>query len=151
VNRQTKKRVLFVCLGNACRSQMAEAFAREYGSDVMIAGSAGLRPAGFVAPDTIRAMLDREVDIRDQFSKGIEQMRRSRFDIAIGMSDRGLPAGIAGSVRYWDVPDPIGLSYEEHCVVRDQIEHLVMDLILELRSQSQGPVFRGQGSGRLQL
>ena len=51
---QHAKRVLFVCIGNACRSQMAEAFARTYGSDVMIAASAGLAPAMGVAPDTMQ-------------------------------------------------------------------------------------------------
>jgi len=58
------KRVLFVCIGNACRSQMAEGFARAYGADVMIPASAGLAPAMNVARDTKTAMAEKDIDIR---------------------------------------------------------------------------------------
>jgi arsenate reductase (thioredoxin) len=146
-----RKRVLFVCVGNACRSQMAEAFARAYGDDVLIAASAGLHPAGFVAADTLRAMFEKQLDLRDHFSKGLKQMSRARFDIAIDLTGGALPSGIAASVREWDVPDPISMSYEEHCAVRDHIERLVMALIIELRDEKNAPGFRGQGSGRLKL
>jgi arsenate reductase (thioredoxin) len=146
-----RKRVLFVCVGNACRSQMAEAFARAYGADVLIPASAGLHPAGFVAPETIRAMFEKQLDLRHHFSKGLGQMGRSRFDIAVDMAGAALPPGIAASVREWDVPDPISLNYEKHCAVRDQIERLVMALIVELREERNAPSFRGQGSGRLKL
>ena len=61
--------MLFVCIGNACRSQMAEGFARAYGGDVMEAASAGLSPAVAVPPDTIRAMDEKNIDIRGQFPK----------------------------------------------------------------------------------
>jgi protein-tyrosine-phosphatase len=152
---QEPKRVLFVCLGNACRSQMAEAFARAYGSDVLIAASAGLYPAGFVADATTRAMFEKRLDLRDHFSKGLAQMSRSHFDIAIDMTGHmaapELPAGLADSVRGWDVPDPFSMSYEDHCAVRDEIERLVMALIVELREKSKAPRLRGQGSGRLKL
>ena len=52
------KRVLFVCIGNSCRSQMAEAFARAYGRDVVAPASAGVYPANVIAPDTMRAMAE---------------------------------------------------------------------------------------------
>ena len=60
---RSAKRVLFVCIGNSCRSQMAEGFARAYGSDVMIPASAGFTPASRVAPDTIRAMAEPRISI----------------------------------------------------------------------------------------
>jgi len=66
-----KKRVLFVCVGNSCRSQMAEAFARLYGNDVIIAASAGISPAYSVAPDTMRAMREKNLDLRDHFPKSL--------------------------------------------------------------------------------
>ena len=75
-----KKRVLFVCIGNACRSQMAEGFARTYGSDVMIAASAGLMPAYAVAPQTIRAMDAKNIDLRDHFPKSLRHLGRAEFE-----------------------------------------------------------------------
>ncbi len=144
-----KKRVLFVCVGNSCRSQMAEAFARAYGDDVLIAASAGLTPAYSVAPDTMRAMLDKNIDLRDHFPKGLQQMGRSEFDLVVNMSGTALPPTVGARIRDWDVEDPIGLNYQGHCEVRDIIEHLVMLLVLELRRDQQGPRFKGQGSGRL--
>jgi arsenate reductase (thioredoxin) len=128
-----KTRVLFVCIGNSCRSQMAEGFARTYGDDVMIAASAGLAPALGVAQDTIRTMDEKNIDVRDQFPKSIQQLGRAQFDLAINMSGFGLPEDVSSPTRNWDVEDPIGEDYETYCKIRDQIEALVMGLILELR------------------
>jgi protein-tyrosine-phosphatase len=134
-----RKRVLFVCIGNSCRSQMAEGFARTYGADVVIPASAGLAPATGIAPDTRRAMLERNIDIRDHFPKTIRQLGRARFDLAINMSGEKLPPGAPESILEWDIPDPIRFSYERHCEIRDEIERKVMELILELRrNQRQG-------------
>jgi len=129
------KRVLFVCIGNSCRSQMAEAFARAYGNDVIIPASAGLSPAVGIASDTMRAMAEKGLDLRDQFPKAIRHLGRAQFDLVINMSGFDLPDEVGTEVRTWDVPDPICLHYDEHCEVRDGIERLVMNLILELRDQ----------------
>ena len=129
-----KKRVLFVCFGNACRSQMAEGFARQYGSDVLVAASAGLSPALDVAPDTLRAMKEKNIDLRDHFPKSIKQLGRAKFDVAVNMSGAFLPDGVATRLEEWDVPDPVFMKYREHCGVRDAIERLVMKLILDLRA-----------------
>src|SRR5437016_12534018 len=66
-----KKRVLFVCIGNSCRSQMVEGFARAYGSDVMVARSAGLSPATVIAPLTRQVLAERNIRIDDHFPKEI--------------------------------------------------------------------------------
>jgi arsenate reductase (thioredoxin) len=145
------KRVLFVCLGNSCRSQMAEAFARAYGSDVLIAASAGLTPAFGVAPDTQRAMSEKGLDLRDHFPKSLRQLQRAAFDLVINMSGFDLPDSVGAVVRTWDVPDPVFLEYNEHCEVRDAIERLVMNLILELRREQSQPQLRGLDSDRLKL
>ena len=146
-----RKRVLFVCIGNSCRSQMAEAFARAYGDDVLIAGSAGLAPAFTVAPDTIRAMAEKNLDVRAHFPKSLRQMERAQFDRVINMSGVPLPE-MSSPVVDWEVADPIGLNYGEHCQVRDDIERKTMDLILDLRREKQEPSrLRGQGSGRVEL
>lgn len=145
------KRVLFVCVGNACRSQMAEGFARAYGSDVMIPASAGIAPATRVAPDTIDAMNEKGIDLNDHFPKAIRHLCRVEFDLIVNMSRQKLPPAITAPVCEWDIQDPIGMKYEEHCDIRDQIERRVMDLILELRRAHSAPEFRGQGSGRVPL
>ena len=142
-----RKRVLFVCIGNSCRSQMAEAFARAYGSDVMIAASAGLTAAAFIAPDTMEAMHEKSIDLRDQFPKNLRHMSRAQFDLVVNMS--GVPLGDevkSTRVLEWDVPDPVMLPYDEHCEIRDLIERRVMQLILELRRDNSGPHLKGQGS-----
>jgi arsenate reductase len=141
-----KTRVLFVCIGNSCRSQMAEAFARAYGGDVVTAASAGLSPAMSVARDTLRAMAERNLDLRDHFPKSIRHLGRAQFDIAVNLSGAPLPGDVAPRVLEWDVDDPIGVSYEEHCDVRDYIERLVMKLVLEIRRDRDEPELRGQGS-----
>lgn len=145
------KRVLFVCLGNSCRSQMAEAFARAYGSDVLVAASAGLTPATGIAEDTMRAMLAKGLDLRDHFPKSIRHLNRAHFDIVINMSGFDIPDSVGTSIRSWEVPDPVYLKYDEHCEVRDAIERLVMTLILELRREQSQPQFRPFGSGRLEI
>ena len=145
-----KKRVLFVCIGNACRSQMAEGFARALGSDVMIPASAGLAPAITVAPDTIRAMDEKNIDLRDHFPKSLRHLGRADFDLVINMAGFFLPKEFKGRVVDWEVADPVFMEYAEHCAVRDTIEQLVTRLVLELRVAPRTQ-FRGQGSGRLEL
>jgi len=143
---EERKRVLFVCIGNACRSQMAEAFARAYGSDVIIPASAGLAPAVYIPSDTMRAMEDKSLDLRDHFPKALRHVSRAQFDIVINMSGMGLPDSLNARVITWDVPDPVLMPYDEHCEIRDLIERKVMQLILELRRDKPAPPFTGQGS-----
>ncbi len=145
------KRVLFICVGNACRSQMAEGFARAYGTDVLVPASAGLAPAVRIPPDTIEAMGEKGIDVRDQFPKALRHLGRIHFDLAINMSGEPLPDSIKCEVRSWDVEDPVSLQYEDHCEVRDQIERLVMNLILELRQEQVQPRVKPFGSGRVPL
>jgi arsenate reductase (thioredoxin) len=145
-----KKKVLFVCIGNACRSQMAEGFARALGGDVIIPASAGLSPAHAIAPDTLRAMDERMIDLRDQFPKNLRQLGRPEFDIVVNMTGFFLPMEFKGRIIDWEVADPVFMSYAGHCLVRDQIQKLVMELVVDLRV-GPPPQFRGQGSGRLEL
>ena len=130
------KRVLFVCIGNSCRSQMAEAFARAYGGDVIVPASAGVAPASRVAPDTLSAMDEKGLDLRDHFPKHVRHLNRIEFDLVVNMSGEELPESMTCPVREWDVEDPVSLSYDDHCLVRDDIERRVMDLILQFRRLS---------------
>src|SRR6267143_4877245 len=94
-----KKRVLFLCIGNSCRSQMAEGFARAYGSDVIAAQSAGLAPAVSVAPLTRAVMLEKNIDIGDAFPKGLDFAMRQGVDLIVNMSGRKLPPQSAVEVQ----------------------------------------------------
>jgi arsenate reductase (thioredoxin) len=136
VTHPGKKKILFVCIGNSCRSQMAEGFARAYGSDVLVAASAGLMPAATVAPDTAQAMLEKNITLRDHFPKHIRQLGRARFDVIVNMSGADLERVPGDSVISWVVTDPIRESYERHCEIRDEIERLVMNLVLDLRRRN---------------
>ncbi len=129
----TKRRVLFVCIGNSCRSQMAEAFAKAYGADVIEAQSAGVNPATYIAPLTKQTLGERNLNIDNHFPKGMDHVRSQPFDVVINMS--GLPIGLPGARAIeWTVPDPIGQTESYYRTVAAQIEGLVMRLILELRA-----------------
>jgi arsenate reductase len=127
---------------------MAEGFARAYGSDALIAASAGLAPAPRVAPDTIQAMREKGIDLKDHFPKSIRHLGRIEFDLVINMSGSTIPETFRCEVRDWDVEDPVYLRYDDHCEVRDEIEKLVMNLILDLRRGQQQPKLRPFGSGK---
>ncbi len=132
-----KVRVLFVCVGNSCRSQMAEGFARTYGQDVIQAFSAGLAPAAFISTDTHKVMVEKNIRLTDQFPKGLDVVRPSMVDLVVNMSGYPLPPDDWEGVREWSIRDPIGQKEKVYREVRDEIENKVMGLILELRTRQQ--------------
>jgi arsenate reductase (thioredoxin) len=139
------KKILFLCVGNSCRSQMAEGFARKYGSDVIEPLSAVLSPAAIVQPLTKKVMEDKGIQIDDQFPKDLSSLPLSTCDAIINMSGVKLPGRIPMEIREWQVSDPIGKTEEVYVGVRDQIEMLVMQLILQLRREAR----RGAGDTRV--
>jgi protein-tyrosine-phosphatase len=126
------KNVLFVCIGNAARSQMAEAFARTYGSDVIIPQSAGTNPATMLAPFAVQLLEEKNIKTDAQFPKGLEIFREP-FDLIVNMSGKPLAIPATRTVE-WTVADPGGLKEDAYRTAADQIEGLVMRLILELRT-----------------
>ena len=133
--KAAKKRVLFVCIGNSCRSQMAEAFARAYGSDVMDVQSAGVSPATMIAPQTKMVLAEWNLRIDDHFPKSMDIIRQQPFDLVVNMS--GIPVMLPGArIVEWVVQDPIGQKKSLYRAVASQLEGLVMRLILDLRTES---------------
>lgn len=132
-----RSEVLFVCIGNACRSQMAEGFAQAYGRDVMQAYSAGLSPISSVPLLTRQVMFEKNVAIDAQYPKGVEVFRGRPFDAVINMSGLSLPANVNGPVEEWLIADPYGRSDGVYRQVRDMVETRVMQLILRLRNPGQ--------------
>lgn len=131
-----------MCLGNVCRSQMAEGFGRAYGHDIMEVVSCGLAPGNGVDPVSIRLMAERGIDISGQFPKDLRLATSRGLDLAVNMSGYPSP-GLPVPVREWQVRDPYLLPEKIHREVRDHIERLVMDLVLELRT-SAGPARAGR-------
>jgi arsenate reductase len=128
-----KLRVLFVCVGNACRSQMAEGFARHLGADVVEAESAGMMPLGTVPSQTRKVMLEKEAPIDAQYPKGVELFQGVEFDLVINMSGIVLPRGLKEKERRWTVPDPYGRSDGAYRQVRDDLEKRVRELLQQIR------------------
>ena len=127
-------RVLFLCIGNSCRSQMAEGFARAYGSDVMEPLSAGLYPAAIIAPLTKLVMLEKNIDISAQFPKSLDGIPTGPVAMVINMSGQRIPTPRGSTVEEWKVLDPIGLSEDVFREVASDIEQRVMRVVLALRA-----------------
>jgi protein-tyrosine-phosphatase len=125
------KRVLFVCVENSNRSQMAEAFARIHGAGRVEAQSAGSRPSGRVNPKAIEAMRELGYDLGTHHSKGLAELAGEEFDAVIGMGcgDEGCPLVNAKRHEDWNIPDPKELPPERFREVRDLIEAKVKDLL----------------------
>lgn len=135
----TPLRVLFLCVGNSVRSQMAEGFAKLYGSDVLSVQSAGLSPAEAIAPSTRRTMAEKNISLDRHFPKSFEIFNPQQFDLVVNMSGYPLPKGMKVNSVQWPIPDPLGKSEEAFRKVRDDIERRVMRLILEERMKISPP------------
>jgi arsenate reductase len=124
-----KKRVLFVCFENSCRSQMAEAFAHLYAQDLIQAYSAGSRPSGQINPKAVAVMAELDYDLGSHSSKSLKEIPQVKYDyvITMGCGDECpfIPADIHED---WDLPDPKMLPLEEFRQVRDQIGERVKEL-----------------------
>jgi protein-tyrosine-phosphatase len=134
ITGNTPKRVLFVCVENSNRSQMAEAFARMYGGDRVQASSAGSRPSGMVNPKAVEAMRELGYDLTAHRSKGLAELAGEEFDAVVGMGcgDDGCPLVKAGRHEEWDIPDPKAMEPEAFRSVRDLIGKKVQDLLARL-------------------
>lgn len=131
-----KQRVLFLCVGNACRSQMAEGFARAYGHDVIEPVSAGLAPGMIVDPNTKSVMVERGISLDDQFPKPLEHAMQPPPTLVVNMSGAALPHLVSGiASEAWRVRDPVGEVQGVHREVRDEVEGMVMNLVLRLRQR----------------
>jgi arsenate reductase len=124
------KRVIFVCVENSNRSQMAEAFARLHGGETIEAHSAGSRPSGRVNPKAIAAMAERGYDLTSHTSKGLAEFNGQTFDAAVtmGCGDE-CPLVLAHQRLDWQIPDPRDMTPDQFREVRDLIESKVRQLL----------------------
>lgn len=128
------KRVLFVCIENSNRSQMAEAFARMHGGGTVEAYSSGSRPSGRVNPRAIEFMKEVGYDLSTHISKPLTEIPQVEYDAAItmGCGDE-CPMVKAKHRDDWGIPDPKELPPEGFREVRDLIERKVKELLTRLK------------------
>jgi protein-tyrosine-phosphatase len=128
-----KPRVIFVCVENSNRSQMAEAFARIHGCNRVEAVSAGSRPSGRVNPKAVTAMKEVGYDLTAHQSKGLDDFNGQTFDAAVtmGCGDE-CPLVLARRRVDWQIPDPKEMPPDEFNKVRDLIEFKVKELLASL-------------------
>jgi protein-tyrosine-phosphatase len=126
-------RMLFVCIENACRSQMAEAFAGKLGAGRIEACSAGSRPAGGVNPRAIAFMAERGIDISGRVPKPLSAFADQAFDVVVTMGCGDACPWLPAKRRVdWALPDPKALPGDGFRAVRDEIESRVQQLLSEL-------------------
>ena len=126
-------RIIFVCVENSNRSQMAQAFAKMLGGDAVEAHSAGSKPSGRVNPKAIHAMQLLGYDLSAHVSKGLDDFNGTKFDAAITMGC-GDECPLVHTERRidWQIPDPRDMTPEQFLEVRDLISHKVGTLLQEL-------------------
>lgn len=138
--RDSKLRLLFVCIGNSCRSQMAEGWAKAMAGDRVEVYSAGSHPAGFVADGSRVAMREAGVDISLHFSKGLSEVPPGPYDAVIAMGCGDACPWIPAKRRFdWMIEDPFGEPIEKYREARDLIREKVERLLQTLGVVEQAP------------
>jgi len=131
------KKILFVCVENAGRSQMAEAFANYYGKGRIVATSAGIMLADRVNPVVVEAMKEKGIDISMNKPKLLTTEMAEGADriVTMGCSvEKYCPAPLLKNVVDWGLEDPKGKSIEKVREIRDEVERRVLKLIAELEN-----------------
>ncbi len=145
MNKSTPIKVMFLCTGNSCRSQMAEGFARELGKGILKPFSAGLMAAG-VHPRAIAVMKELNIDISRQKSSEIDEELLQTMDVVItlcGNAEEACPRTPPEIKRiHWPINDPVGTPGSEEKIMkefrraRDEIRNKVDTFINRLRQDA---------------
>lgn len=132
-----KKKVLFVCVENSCRSQIAEAFGKMFGDNTVDAYSAGSRPSGVVNGKAIIAMNEVGYDLSGHESKSLEDIPKVNYDyvITMGCGDE-CPYVLAEKREDWQIPDPKLMEMDEFKNIRNTIREKVFELIEKIRTEN---------------
>ena len=127
------KKVLFICVGNTCRSQMAEGFARAYSDGKIKVRSAGTAAYGEVVRPTIDVMNEKGIDVSRHTSEQLTSEQLEWADIVVSIADYTCPGSFQGRKIDWRIHDPFGGSMDAYRISRDEIEYRVKSLIDDIR------------------
>ena len=128
--------VLFVCVENSCRSQIAEGFAKELGKGILEAYSAGSRPSGKVDPAAVNVMMESGIDISRQASKGFETLPVKAFDYVITLGCKDACPFIPGKEHIeWHIDDPKGGGIDFFRKTREAIKGELVKFLGEIQKQ----------------
>lgn len=133
-----RSKVLFLCVGNACRSQMAEAIAKHVAADVIEPSSAGLIAFGQIAGLTRTVLGEHGISVEGQHSKTLRPEAMSTADLVVNMTGRPATSIFTepmSPIEDWDVGDPFGFNIAVYRSIRDQIEERVDELARRLRER----------------
>jgi arsenate reductase len=134
MSKETIK-ILFVCVENAGRSQMAEGFAKALGRELVEAYSAGSSPASQINPLVVEAMKERGIDLSSKKPKGLNDLPPVGMDYLVTMGcEETCPAIPAKKIVEWEIPDPKGKPIDEIRKIRDTVEAKVKTLLEEVDS-----------------
>ena len=126
-------KVLFACIENSCRSQIAEGFANIHGTNIMMPFSAGSKASGELNNKAVVAMEEIGYDLKNHKSKGVDEFSDLKFDYLITLGCNDKCPNIETKLRIqWDIPDPKNMNLEDFFKVRDLIEKKVLSLIDEI-------------------
>lgn len=129
------KKLLFLCVENAGRSQMAEAFARHFGKGKIEAISAGTMPSGEVNPTVVYVMQEKGIDISKNKPKSLNMKMVQEADVVVVMgcdAREFCPAPLVKKVVNWELEDPKGKPIEKVRQIRDEIERRVRKMVNEI-------------------
>jgi protein-tyrosine-phosphatase len=127
---QEKPKIVFVCVENARRSQMAEGFARMFGQGKLDIYSAGSRPSGTIDPLVVEVMREKGVDLSSNRSKSLDELPQVEMDYVVTMGcEDTCPAVLAKKMIAWEIPDPKGKPIDEIRKIRDLLEAKVKTLL----------------------
>ena len=128
-----KKRIVFVCVENARRSQMAEGFANAFGRGKLEVYSAGSRPSSQIDPLVIEVMKEKGIDLTAKRPKSLNELPPIEMDYLITMGcEETCPAVLAKKTVEWQIPDPKGKPIDEIRRIRDMLEAKVKTLLEEV-------------------
>ena len=136
--QEIDKTILFVCVENAGRSQMAEGFFRKYAPKGYATLSAGTKPVSEINPLVLQVMKEVGIDISNQRSKDLteDMLRNANTVVNMGCMDNNFcPTLYIPKVIDWGLEDPKGNTIEKVREIRDEIERRVMELATELNKQ----------------
>lgn len=125
-----KPGILFVCVANSCRSQMAEGFAKALAADTWEVWSAGSSPGGRVHPVAMEMMRELGIDLSEHYSKGVDEVPQRTWDYVVTMGCGDSCPQVPTRRRLdWDIPDPVSMSTEQARALRDRLRSLIGELL----------------------